>query len=128
MQDDLNTAEAVGYVFGLVRLANRMLEDKTFRKSEAGKEIMQEMLGMLENWGDALGVFQRFGEEFLEQLKLMRCNRLDIDPQAVQEMVLKRQQARKDKDFETADQIREELAAKGIEVMDTPAGPRWDFA
>ena len=128
MQDDLNTAEAVGYVFGLVRLANRMLEDKTFRKSEAGKEIMQEMLGMLENWGDALGVFQRFGEEFLEQLKLMRCNRLDIDPQAVQEMVLKRQQARKDKDFETADQVREELAAKGIEVMDTPAGPRWDFA
>ncbi|RQD77706.1 cysteine--tRNA ligase [Desulfonatronospira sp. MSAO_Bac3] len=128
MQDDLNTAEAVGYVFGLVRLANRMLEDKTFRKSEAGKEIMQQMLGMLEGWGDALGVFQRSGEEFLEQLKLMRCNRLDIDPQTVQEMVLKRQQARKDKDFETADNIREELTAKGIEVMDTPEGPRWDFA
>ncbi|EFI35863.1 cysteinyl-tRNA synthetase [Desulfonatronospira thiodismutans ASO3-1] len=128
MQDDLNTAEAVGYVFGLVRLANRMLEDKTFRKSEAGKEIIQQMLGMLEGWGDALGVFQRSGEEFLEQLKLMRCNRLDIDPQTVQEMVLKRQQARKDKDFETADNIREELTAKGIEVMDTPEGPRWDFA
>ncbi len=128
MQDDLNTAEAVGYVFGLVRLANRMLENKTFRKSEAGKEIMQKILGLLENWGNALGVFQRPGEDFLEELKIMRCRRLDIDPQAVQELVLKRQQARKDKDFETADRIREELTAKGIEVMDTPEGPRWDFA
>ncbi len=128
MHDDMNTAEAVGYVFGLVRLANRMLENKTFRKSEAGKEIMQEILGLLETWGNALGVFERPGESFLEELKLMRCKRLDIDPQAVQELVLKRQQARKNKDFETADQIREELTAKGIEVMDTPEGPKWDFA
>ncbi|WP_291320259.1 cysteine--tRNA ligase [Desulfonatronospira sp.] len=128
MQDDLNTAEAVGYVFGLVRLANRMLEDKTFRKSEAGREIMQKMLDMLKNWGDALGVFQYPGEAFLEELKLMRCKRLNIDQQAVQDLILKRQQARKDKNFETADQIREELTAKGIEVMDTPEGPRWDFA
>jgi len=128
MQDDLNTAEAMGYVFGLVRLANRMLEDKTFRKSEAGREIMQKMLDMLKNWGDALGVFQYPGEAFLEELKLMRCKRLNIDQQAVQDLILKRQQARKDKNFETADQIREELTAKGIEVMDTPEGPRWDFA
>jgi len=127
MQDDLNTAQALGYVFGLVRLANRMLEIKSFRKNESGKTLMQDMLDALKKWGEVLGVFLSPGPAFLEQLKVMRCRRQKIDPQAINKMVQKRQAARKEKNFETADRIRQELAYLGIEVMDTPDGPVWDF-
>jgi len=128
MQDDLNTAQALGYVFGLVRLANRMLEIKSFRKNEFGKTLMQDMLDALKKWGEVLGIFLSPGPAFLEQLKIMRCRRQKIDPQAINKMVQKRQTARKEKNFETADRIRQELADLGIEVMDTPDGPVWDFA
>ncbi|WP_291321100.1 cysteine--tRNA ligase [Desulfonatronospira sp.] len=128
MLDDMNTAEAVGYVFGLVRLANRMLENKVFRKSEAGRDVMQKMLDQLDKWGHSLGIFHRPGKEFLEELKFMRCRRYDIDPEFVLKMVQKRQEARNNKDFKAADEIRHQLAEQGIEVMDTSEGPKWDFA
>jgi len=128
MQDDLNTAQALGYVFGLVRLANRMLDIKSFRKNEPGKTLMHDMLDALKKWGEVLGVFLSPGPAFLEQLKIMRCRRQNIDPQAINKMVQKRQEARKEKNFEAADRIRQELAELGIEVMDTPDGPVWDFA
>ncbi len=128
MQDDLNTAEALGYVFGLVRLANRMLENKTFRKSEPGRLLMLDMLDLLKKWGLVLGLFHHSGQSFLDNLKIMRCRREKIDPKTIDEMIQKRQKARQNKDFALADQIRNELADSGIEVMDTPEGPRWDFA
>jgi cysteinyl-tRNA synthetase len=128
MDDDLNTAEAIGYLFSLTRLANRMLEDKVFRKSESGREIMSRILRVLETWGRVLGVFNHTCSEFLEDLKSIRCRRSNIDPQQVESLIQERQAARKNKEFALADQLRVELAKMGIEVMDTPEGARWDFS
>ncbi len=128
MDDDFNTAGALGYVFNLVRVANRMLEEKTFRKSEAGREIMNLILSEFKKWGHVLGLFNRPGNEFIDQLKDVRCKRNKIDPGHVQTLVEKRQDARKNKDFALADQLRDQLTEMGIEVMDTPDGPEWDFA
>ncbi len=127
MEDDLNTAEAVGHMFSLTRVANRMLENKALRKSEAGKDLMWRVLDCINNWGEVLGVLTSSGQKSLKDLKLMRCKRENIDPENIQSLVQKRQMARKEKDFSTADQIRNDLAALGIEVMDTPEGPKWDF-
>jgi len=128
MDDDLNTAEAIGYLFSLTRLANRMVEDKAFRKSESGREIMGRILRVLETWGRVLGVFNHPCGEFLDELKSIRCRRSNIDPEKVESLIQERQAARKKKDFALGDQLRDELAKMGIEVMDTPEGARWDFA
>ncbi len=128
MDDDFNTAEALGYVFGLIRLANRMIEDKSFRKSEAGRQIMNTILDTLEEWGTVLGLFTSTASEFIDELKSIRCKRNNIDPDSIQSLIEQRQESRKNKDFALADKIRDELAGKGIEVMDTPQGAKWDFA
>ncbi len=50
--------------------------------------------------------------------------RFESDPR-IDGLLAERQQARADKDFATADRIRDELAAEGVEIVDTPEGPRW---
>ncbi|MFP4110404.1 MAG: cysteine--tRNA ligase [Desulfonatronovibrio sp.] len=128
MNDDFNTAEAMGHIFSLTRLANRMVEDKVFRKSEAGREIMNSILDCLKKWDDVLGIFNQPGTDFLEELKQIRCRRNNIDAHHIDSLIEKRQSARKSKDFALADKLRNELQEMGIEVMDTPDGAKWDFA
>jgi cysteinyl-tRNA synthetase len=128
MNDDLNTAAALGHVFGAVRLAGRVLEDKSLRKAEGGKELFTRLLADLDEWSKVLGVFGQEPQEFLDALKNILIKRKGIDPAKVEELMEKRQAARKDKDFAASDAIRDELAAMGVEVRDTPQGAVWDVA
>ena len=127
MDDDLNTAKALGYIFNIIRLAGRVLENKSWRKSEQTRELCQQILNILDKWGHILGLFTQESATFLKDLKDIKLRRKNIDPIKVNKLVQKRQEARKAKDFALADKIREELSNMGIEVKDTPAGPIWDI-
>ncbi len=128
MDDDFNTAEAMGHVFSLARLANKMTEDKVFRKSEAGRETMSRILDTLKKWGSVFGLFHQPCHDFLSQLKSIRCQRHNLDPGQIQSIIDERLEARNNKNFDLADKLRDQLAEMGVEVMDSPDGPKWDFA
>lgn len=128
MDDDLNTAQAMGHVFGLVRLAGRLMEDKTLAKSRETAEILRRILANFAVWAEVLGVFGADAAAFLAELKACRLTRLGIDAARVDALVAERQDARKAKDFARSDAIRDELAGLGVTVMDTPTGPQWDIA
>ncbi|MFW6005073.1 MAG: cysteine--tRNA ligase [Desulfonatronovibrionaceae bacterium] len=128
MDDDFNTAEALGKVFSLVRVINRVLQEKSFRKSLGAKELMIQFRKLFEQWGEILGLFTTEAGLFLKELKDIQCLRNRIDPREIDKLIQQRQEARKNKDFALADQIRDNLAQMGIEVMDSPAGPEWDFS
>lgn len=126
MDDDCNTAGALGHVFGVIRLVNRLAEDKTLRKAEAAKALFERVLADFEAWGQVLGVFTQPAEEFLASLKEIKLRRAGVDVAKVEELVQKRHDAKKNKDFASADSLREELTNMGVEVRDTPQGPMWD--
>jgi cysteinyl-tRNA synthetase len=126
LEDDLNTAAALGHVFNLVRLANRLLEDKAARQSEEGRELFQGCLDNIAELGSILGVFTQESRAFLTSLRDSRAARRQIDTGRVEALLSQRQQARREKDFPQADALREELNAMGVEVQDTPQGPVWD--
>ncbi|WP_428567933.1 MAG: cysteine--tRNA ligase [Solidesulfovibrio sp. DCME] len=128
MDDDLNTAQALGHVFGLVRLAGRLMEDKTLAKSQETADVLRRILADLADWATVLGVFGSDSEAFLEALKASRAARLGIDAAKVEALLADRLQARQAKDFARSDAIRDALAGLGVTVMDTPAGQRWDVA
>jgi len=128
MDDDLNTAQALGHVFGAMRLAGRLMEDKTMAKSRETAELLRRIMADLAVWSRILGVFGRDSQDFLTNLKACRLARLGIDAVKVDSLVADRQEARKTKDFARSDAIRDELANLGVTVMDTPAGPQWDVA
>lgn len=128
MEDDMNTAGALGHMFGAVRLAGRIGEDKKLKKSEGARELWTLILEDVARWSQVLGIFEREPAEFLNELRATRAKRKGIDPAKVEELLQARQAARKDKDFAKADAIREELTALGVEAKDTPTGPDWDVA
>nr|WP_321512984.1 cysteine--tRNA ligase [uncultured Pseudodesulfovibrio sp.] len=126
MEDDLNTAGALGHIFSAIRLAGRVAEDKNLRKSEGGRDLFTRIRKDVASWGEVLGIFEREPVEFLTELRDNRAARAGIDPLKVQGLLDARQQARKDKDFEKSDAIRDELAEMKVEVKDTPQGATWD--
>ncbi|MDR3641725.1 MAG: cysteine--tRNA ligase [Humidesulfovibrio sp.] len=125
-EDDLNTAAALGHLFGMVRLAGRVLDDKALRKAEAGRDLLARIRAGLAKWSGVLGVFGLEPELFLADLKACRAARAGIDAARVEALLSDRLDARKNKDFSRSDAIRDELAALRVEVKDTPQGQAWD--
>lgn len=127
LEDDCNTASALGHIFGLVRLANRLMEDKSLRAAEGTREVLQSLQGLLAEWGNVLGLFEQQPAVFLKELRTTRARRKGIDTSRVEDLLQERQKARQNKDFARSDAIREEFAALGIDMRDTPEGPVWDI-
>ncbi len=109
----------------LIRLAGRIGEEKSWRKSEGGRDAWIRILEDMKKWGEVLGIFTRDPKEFLEELKLCMLERKGIEVAKVEELVAARQEARKNKDFARSDEIRDELIELGVEVKDTPQGAVW---
>jgi cysteinyl-tRNA synthetase len=126
LEDDLNTAGAVGDLFTLIRLANRMLEDKQLRRSEQSRQAFSDILRTMETVSDVLGILGQDSSAFLARLRDTRAARKNIDAARVEELLQERANARREKRFERADEIRDELAAMGVELRDTPEGTVWD--
>ena len=105
MDDDFNTADAISAVFELVKFANTKLT------ADNSKECLNTVLKELLELTDILGLIVEKKEEIL-----------DADIEA---LIEERQQARKDKNFARADEIRDELLAKGIVLKDTREGVKW---
>lgn len=106
MDDDLNTADAMGVVFELVRNINKnVLTDAPVRASvEDSAAVFDELTGVL-------GIVYGRKEE-------------DSDAE-IDELIAKRAEARKNKNWAEADRIRDELNAAGIILEDTPQGVKW---
>ncbi len=127
IQDDLNTAATLGHVFNIIKLANRMTQEKKFRQSKNSVEILKEIYHEIDEIGGILGVFYKEPDKFLDELKRFKARRRDIDIGEIETLIAARQEARKNKDFKRADEIRDTLIKKGVILKDTPNGCVWDL-
>lgn len=108
MDDDFNTADAIAAVFELVKLAN------TNSSTDSTKAFISQMKKKIITLTDVLGLKVEKENEMLDE---------EIDS-----LIAQRQQARKDRDFKRADEIRDMLLEKGIVLEDTREGVRWKRA
>lgn len=106
MDDDLNTADGLSAVFELVKDINTRILDKN-----VSKHVCETAAGLFDELCNVLGI-------------LYNRKSNDVDSE-IEALIEKRQEARKNKDFATADKIRDELKAKGIILKDTPQGVTW---
>lgn len=127
LDDDLNTAQALGHIFEQARLVNRLLEDRKLASSEAARDIFKEFLDRARGWTADLGLFGQDPDSFLESLRAIRSRRSGLDLALVETLLDERAQARGEKDFTKSDTLRGELASMGVVVRDTPAGQVWDL-
>ena len=108
MDDDFNTADAISAIFELVKLANTTADESGTR------EFVSYMKTMIEELCDVLGIITEKKEEVLDS--------------EIEEMIEARQQARKDRNFALADEIRGKLLDMGIVLEDTREGVKWKRA
>lgn len=106
MDDDLNTADGLSAVFELVKDINTKILDKAVSENvcKTAAKVFDELCGVI-------GILYN-----------RKSNDLDAEIEA---LIEKRQEARKNRDFATADKIRDDLKAQGIILKDTPQGVTW---
>lgn len=108
MDDDFNTADAISAIFEIVRLSNSTISEASTKAYVSYvKETMDKLC-------DVLGIITEKKEEILDS--------------EVEDLIAKRQQARKDKNFALADEIRGQLLDMGIILEDTREGVKWKQA
>lgn len=123
LDEDFNTAQALGHAFELARAINRLSNNKQARRR--GAPIARLALQALSELGPNLGLLLFSTADFHREVADKRLAALGRSREAVQELVEQRQQARQDKDWARADELRDQLTAMDIVVMDTPSGPVW---
>lgn len=126
MDDDLNTAQALGHIFAQTRLVNRLLETRELTARPEAGAIYEDFLARSREWSAALGLFGAEPEDFLKDLREMRVKRNRINQEELQKLLAERSQARQNRDFQKSDAIREQLLALGVVVKDTALGQIWD--
>lgn len=127
MDDDLNTAQALGHIFSQVRIVNRLLEDKGLRAARATGDILEDFLARARQWHTRFALFGQEPDSFLADLRAIRARRRKLDLDHVEDLLAQRAQARATKDFAGSDALRETLASLGVSVRDTPQGQEWDL-
>jgi len=113
MDDDFNTALALAYLFSGIKAINVYLEEK---KPE--KTLLAWAMWKIKALGKILGLYQSSPETFLTQGVI-------LSKEEIESLINKRSEARKKKDWVTADTIREKLSQAGIILEDTPEGTTW---
>ena len=105
MDDDFNTADALAAIFELVKFSNTNVTE------ESSGEFAGQLYNTMKKLCDVLGLNVEKEEEILDK--------------EIETLIQERQEARKSKNFARADEIRDELLAKGIQLKDTREGVKW---
>ncbi|MBY0316265.1 MAG: cysteine--tRNA ligase [Bdellovibrionales bacterium] len=125
LNDDFNTSKAFAEVFEIVRLYNSKFKVGAKITAEL-KTVSTLFLEFVKSYGKTMALFQENPTDFLKQIDKMLIRQKNLDVKKIEELVERRTQARKDKNFQLSDQIRAELTAMGIEVRDAANETLWE--
>ena len=128
MDDDFNSARGMATIFDTVKKGNRILDG-------AGEKVQPEVLSQLsiicsdlKKMGEILGILSQTPSAYFEGKKEAGLAGGNIDPAMIDQLVMERAQARKDKNFARADEIRAQLDGMSIILEDGADGTTWKFS
>ena len=109
MDDDVNTADAVSVIFELAKFMNSNVTEKS------SKEFAQKVIDEFNELTSVLNIVNKDQKE-------------DILDEEIEQLIAQRTEAKKNKNFQLADEIRQQLLDKGIILEDTRQGVKWKRA
>lgn len=124
MADDFNTAAALGALNKCFKQARDLM---TVKKSPEKQTQVAGILSALIETGKVLGLFKAEPSQEILRIKRQILPDLGITESEIETAIQKRKDARAAKDFQASDRVRDEMAARGIELRDTPQGTVWSI-
>jgi cysteinyl-tRNA synthetase len=124
MDDDFNTALAIGHLYDMARILNWILHHPG---QDPALELSLLAMGSdcFKTHGAVLGLFQFKPDAYLERKREKRLVEVSLKESEIKRFVKERELARKAKDWKRADEIRENLADHNVVLEDGPDGTRW---
>lgn len=126
MDDDFNTPAAIANLHAIFKYANGILKAVKKDNRQKTANTLKAILDEVKDAYKVIGFFTQEPEKFISELKIKYLNKLGIEENEILSKIEERKEAKKDKDYETADKIRSELDEKGIILNDTVNGTVWD--
>ena len=126
MDDDFNTAQAYANLFAIMKYLNSIIADKKMDaqvKSNLLKAIKDKVVSLY----NILSVFEEEPTYFLNDLKAKYLTKLNMSEDEINGKIKERADAKLNKDYTKADEIRNELDAKGIVLLDSKDGTTWNI-
>lgn len=127
MDDDFNTAAAISELHGIFKFANSIMKSAKKGNRVLAANSLAKILAALSEVYSILGLFTEDPDTFISNMKAKYLTKTDVSVEEIEAKIAQRAEAKKAKDFDTADAIRAELEAKGIILNDTREGTVWDF-
>lgn len=125
MDDDFNTAQALGRFYDLQTQLNSLINLSKGRPTEEIISLLKQGAEHFSRLGWIFGLFRDDPSSYLDAQKREGLKKLNILEEEILKMIDDRNGARKAKDFKKADEIRNDLLARGIILEDTPSGTAW---
>jgi cysteinyl-tRNA synthetase len=126
MNNDFNTAQAIGHLFTVQRRLQRFLDQFGQKKLKgANAALAQQGASKLQEHSRVLGLLTRDPQVFFDEQRKLKLKLTGLGEEEVRRLIELRHQARQSKNFAESDRIRKELEEKRIFLEDTPQGTRW---
>ena len=124
MDDDFNSAKAIGDIFELIKNINNIIQKPDFEINSSLKKVLQKAHGKIIELGMVLGL--NFEKEVSGISKNLET-RTEITKEEIEKLIAEREAARKSSDYKKADEIRIYLQSKGIILEDRKEGTIWNL-
>ena len=125
MDDDFNTARAIGCLFDAVRLLNASF---TGKKVEVSPAVLEQTGKILRDLGSVLGLLVEDPDPYLRLDREREAVKRGLAVAEIERLIANRRAAREAKEWQRADEIRKDLAAQGVILKDSPAATTWMIA
>ncbi|KAK4802079.1 hypothetical protein SAY86_000282 [Trapa natans] len=125
MSDDLHTPVILAGMSDVLKTINDLLHTRKGKRQEHRLESLAALEKSIRSVLTVLGLLPTKYSEVLRELRVKALKRANLTQDQVLQRIEERNQARKTKDYEKSDAIRNELAAVGIALMDSPEGTTW---
>jgi len=125
MDDDFNTAQALGHVFEMVRLINNFIVDEKNMLASHKAKILAQAKNVFDHFGVVLGVFQIDADSFFISDKEAELRKRGLNIEEIENLIKQRHIARHQKDWVRADAIRKELGQLHIVLKDSANSTSW---
>jgi cysteinyl-tRNA synthetase len=125
MDDDFNTAQALGYFYDLQTALNSLLDLSRGQPTDQIRSLFNQGDEQFRKMGWIFGLFREEPEAYMDRQKKEGLKKLGLLEEEILKLIEERNTARKNKDWKKADDIRNDLLSRGIVLEDTPSKTLW---